>query len=126
MHVVLDAGRGDFYHGVYLDVGRTRVEESFDALEVLGEKIDRQPGPIVISEVSVKTAFQSVAGARLCEVPSPSVQDSLPLAVEEWRARRFHDPVRVDANYLRRSDAVVVIRAKGEPIAQATRVQDMP
>lgn len=126
MHVVLDAGRGEFYHGLYLDAGRTRVEESFDALDVLAEKIDRQPGLVVVSEVSVKTAFQSVTGARLCEVPSPSVQDSLPLAVEEWRARRFHDPVSVDANYLRRSDAVVLIRTKGEPIAQATRVQDVP
>jgi tRNA threonylcarbamoyladenosine biosynthesis protein TsaB len=126
MHVVLDAGRGEFYHGVYRYAGRTRVEESFDTLEVLAEKIDCQPGLVVVSEVSVKAALQSVAGSRLCEVPSPSVQEALPLVLEEWRARRLHDPVSVDANYLRRSDAVVVIRAKGEPIAQATRVQDVP
>jgi len=125
MHVVLDAGRGEFYHGIYLDAGRRRVEESFDALEVLAEKIDRQPGLVVVSEVTVKAAFQSVAGVRLCEVPSPSVQDSLPLAVEEWGARRFHDPVGVEANYLRRSDTVVVIRAKEDPIGQATRVENV-
>ena len=126
MHVVLDAGRGDFYHGVYRDAGRTRVEESFDALDVLAQKIDRQPGLVVVSEESVKTAFHSVARSRLCEVASPSVQEALPLAVEEWGARRFHDPVSVDANYLRRSDAVVVIRTKEAPNAPATRGKEVP
>lgn len=126
MHVVLDAGRGEFYHGLYRDAGKTRVEESFDALDVLAEKIDRQPGPVVVSEESVKAAFYSIARSRLREVPSPAVQEALPLALEEWRARRLHDPASIDANYLRRSDAVVVSRAKGEPIAQATRVQDVP
>ena len=126
MHVVLDAGRGEFYHGVYRDAGKTRVAESFETLDALTEKIDQQPGWVITSEVSVKTAFHSVAGSRLCEVPPPSVRDALPLAVEEWRARRFQDPVRVDANYLRRSDAVVVVRTKAEPIVEAARAEDVP
>jgi hypothetical protein len=74
----------------------------------------------------MKATFHPVAGCRLCEVPSPSVRDALPLAVEEWRARRFHDAVDVDANYLRRSDAVVVVRTKAEPVVQAARVEDIP
>ncbi len=125
MHVVLDAGRGEFYHGVYRDAGKTRVAESFETFDALVQKIDRQPGWVIASEASVKTAFQSVAGSRLREVASPSVRDALPLAVEEWRAGRFHDPVSVDANYLRRSDAVVVARTKAEPVAQAARVEDV-
>ncbi len=126
MHVVLDAGRGEFYHGLYRDAGKTRVEESFETLDALAEKIDQQQGWVVVSERSVKTAFHSVAGPRLCEVPSPSVRDALPLAVEEWRARRFHDPTAVDANYLRRSDAVVVVRTKAEPVAESARAEDVP
>jgi tRNA threonylcarbamoyladenosine biosynthesis protein TsaB len=122
MYVVLDAGRGEFYYGVYRDAGRTRVAESFGALAALAEKIKLQPGWVITAEASVTAAFQSVAGTRLREVPPPSVRDVLPLAVEEWRARRFHDPLDVDANYLRRSDAVVVIRTKAEPVA---RIEDV-
>jgi tRNA threonylcarbamoyladenosine biosynthesis protein TsaB len=126
MHVVLDAGRGEFYHGIYRDAGKTRVAESFETLEALTEKIDQHPGWVIAAEASVKAAFLSVAGSRLCEVPLPSVRDALPLAMEEWRAKRFRDSVSVDANYLRRSDAVVVIRKKAEPVAQAARAEDMP
>jgi tRNA threonylcarbamoyladenosine biosynthesis protein TsaB len=124
MHVVLDAGRGEFYYGIYRDAGKTRVEESFETLDALSEKIRQQTGWVIAAEASVKTAFHSVAGSRLCEVPLPSVRDALPLAVAEWRARRFHDPVSVDANYLRRSDAVVIVRTKAEPVAQAARTED--
>ena len=123
MHIVLDAGRAEFYHGVYRDAGKTRVKESFEAFDSLTENLDRQPGLIVVSDPAVKTAFHTVARSRLCEVPLPSVADALPLAVEEWRARRFHDPVAVDANYLRRSDSVVVIRKKSEPMAHGARVE---
>ncbi|MHB1675402.1 MAG: tRNA (adenosine(37)-N6)-threonylcarbamoyltransferase complex dimerization subunit type 1 TsaB [Acidobacteriaceae bacterium] len=126
MHVVLDAGRGEFYHGVYRNAGHTCMSESFETFDALVEKINQQPGWVIASEASVKTAFQPVAGSRLCEVSSPSVRDALPLAVEEWRARRFHDPVSVDANYLRRSDAVVVVRTKADPVAQVARVEDVP
>lgn len=126
-HVVLDAGRGEFYHGVYRDAGKTRVAESFETLDSLTETIEQQPGRIVVAEASVKTAIDSIAGPRLCEVPLSSVRDALPLAWEEWRAGRFHDPASVDANYLRRSDAVVVVRTKADPMAaRATRAEDMP
>jgi tRNA threonylcarbamoyladenosine biosynthesis protein TsaB len=125
VHVVLDAGRGEFYHGIFRDAGKTRVGESFETLNSLAEKIGQQQGRVVVSEVSVKTAFHSVAGSRLCEVPSPSVRDALPLAVEEWRASRFHNPIAVDANYLRRSDAVVVVRTKAEPVAESARAEGL-
>jgi len=126
VHIVLDAGRGEFYHGVYRDAGKTRVDESFETLDALTEKMDQQGGLVVVSETTVKTAFHTVAGSRLCEVQSPSVRDALPLVVEEWRARRFQDPVSVDANYLRRSDAVVVVRTRAEPVAQGARAEDVP
>lgn len=126
VHVVLDAGRGEFYLGVYRDAGKTRVAESFETLAALEEKISQDLGLVIASEASVKAAFASAAGARLFEVPAPSVRDALPLAVEEWRAGRFHDPATVDANYLRRSDAVVVVRTKAEPVAQVARAEEIP
>jgi tRNA threonylcarbamoyladenosine biosynthesis protein TsaB len=124
-HVVLDAGRGEFYHGVYRDAGTTRVSESFESLDALTEKIDQQPGWVIASEASVEAAFLTVAGSRLCVVPAPSVRDALPLAMADWRARRFHDAASVDANYLRRSDAVVVVRTKAEPISPVAQSQDL-
>ena len=41
VHVVLDAGRGEFYLGVYRDAGKTRVAESFETLAALEEKISQ-------------------------------------------------------------------------------------
>jgi tRNA threonylcarbamoyladenosine biosynthesis protein TsaB len=125
VHVVLDAGRGEFYHGLYRDAGKTRVAESFETLDALTDSIRQQCGPVVVSEAAVKMALHSVAGSRLCEVSPPSVRDALPLAVEEWRAGRFHDPATVDANYLRRSDAVVVVRTNAEPMGQAAPSQEV-
>jgi len=124
VHVVLDAGRGEFYYGVYRDAGKTRVAESFETVDALAGKIDREGGRIVFAEGTVKTALHSIARSRLCEVPSPSVRDALPLAMEEWRGRRFQNPVIVDANYLRRSDAVVVVRTKAEPVALGARARE--
>ncbi len=126
MHIVLDAGRGEFYDGVYRDAGKTRVAESFETLHALTEKLVQERGLVVVSEVSVKAAFDSVAGSRFREVPSPTVRDALPLAMEEWRAKRCQDPVSADANYLRRSDAVVVVRTKAEPVAQGACGEDVP
>lgn len=126
VHVVLDAGRGEFYHGIYRDAGKTCVAESFETLDALTDGIHEQRGWVVVSETAVKTAFHSVAGSRLCEVPPPTVRDVLPLAFVELRAGRFHDPATVDANYLRRSDAVVVVRTKAEPMVQVAHSEDAP
>jgi tRNA threonylcarbamoyladenosine biosynthesis protein TsaB len=125
VHVVLDAGRGEFYHGLYRDAGKTRVAESFETLDALTDSVRQQLGPVVVSEAAVKMALHSVAGSRLREVSPPLVRDALPLAVEEWRAGRFHDPATVDANYLRRSDAVVVVRTNAEPMSQAAPGEDV-
>ncbi|MGH9616018.1 MAG: hypothetical protein ACRD28_04685, partial [Acidobacteriaceae bacterium] len=118
VHVVLDAGRGEFYHGIYRDAGENRIAESFATLDALAESIGEQPGEVVFSEPAVKIALASVAGAMLREISPPAVQDALPLALAAWNAGEFHDPADVDANYLRRSDAVVVSRTKADPASQ--------
>lgn len=124
VHVVLDAGRGEFYHGVYRDAGKICVAESFESLEVLIDGLRNQRGMVAVSEADVKTALSSVAGPTLHEISPPTVRDALPLAVAGLQAGEFRDPAEVDANYLRRSDAVVVVRTKSEPITQAAPSQD--
>jgi tRNA threonylcarbamoyladenosine biosynthesis protein TsaB len=113
VHVVLDAGRGEFYHGMYRDAGKTRIAESFETLDVLAEGIRSQAGTVVVSEPAVSNLLRSIAGSTLREIPPPTVRDALPLVVAAWQARQFHDPADVDANYLRRSDAVVGAKSFG-------------
>lgn len=122
MHVVLDAGRGEFYHGIYRDAGKTCLAESFETLDALLDSIRKQPADVVVSEAAVKIALSSVAGFVLREV-TPTVRDVLPLAVAAWQAGQFQDPANVDANYLRRSDAVVVSRTKAEHATRPARSQ---
>ncbi len=113
VHIVLDAGRGEFYHGIYRDAGKTYVAESFETLDVLVEGIRNQPGPVVVSEPVVSDLLRSVAGSMLREISTPTVRDSLPLVLAAWQGGRFEDPAQIDANYLRRSDAVVVAKLIG-------------
>jgi tRNA threonylcarbamoyladenosine biosynthesis protein TsaB len=113
VHIVLDAGRGEFYHGMYRDAGKTRMAESFETLDVLVEGIRSQPGTVVVSEPAVSDLLRSIAGSLLREIPPPTVRDALPLVVVAWQAGQFRDPADVDANYLRRSDAVVGSKSFG-------------
>ena len=117
VHTVLDAGRGEFYHGVYRNAGKTCVREAFQTLDTLAASIQSEPGLVVASEPAARHALDG-RGILAREVPSITVRDALPLAVVAWRAGEFHDSVSLDANYLRRSDAVVVSRP---PSTRATR-----
>jgi tRNA threonylcarbamoyladenosine biosynthesis protein TsaB len=120
LHIVLDAGRREFYHGLYRDAGKTRLAESFATLDALLESLRNQPADVVVSEAGVKSALGSVPGVTLREVSPPTVRDALPVAAAAWQAGRLQNPAQVDANYLRRSDAVVVSRLKPE---HPTRLQ---
>lgn len=107
VHVVLDAGRGEFYHGVYRNAGHTCMAESFETFDALSASIRSEPGRVVASEADVLNALNTMPGMIPHEISSPTVRDALPLAVAAWLAGEFRDPAGMDANYLRRSDAVV-------------------
>lgn len=122
VHVVLDAGRGEFYHGIYRDGGKTCVRESFETLESLTAGIHHPHGVVVASEPGVWNVLAGMSGIDAREMPSTTVQDVLPLALAAWRAGQFHDPASLDANYLRRSDAIVKVRlVESEPPVQQQR-----
>jgi tRNA threonylcarbamoyladenosine biosynthesis protein TsaB len=99
VHAVLEAGRGEFYHGVYRAGGETRVSESLEALPALIEKLQRDRGLVVVSEPS---ALAALAEFDPLQIADAGAIQALPLAAAAWRARRFTDVAALDANYLGR------------------------
>jgi tRNA threonylcarbamoyladenosine biosynthesis protein TsaB len=105
VHVVLDAGRGEFYYGEY--VGSVCVREALlsgeDVLTAVGD------GVVVVCEAKVAEAL---GGLRLRVVAEPSAGNALGLAVERIAAGVFDDAALVDANYLRRTDGEIFAKPK--------------
>jgi len=102
IHAILDAGRGEFYHGIYRDGGRIRVMESLESLSTLQENVKSVPGKTVVAEPVVLETLKTVFDPAPSLVPSLSVRESLPLAIFASQAQSFTDVVELDANYLRR------------------------
>jgi tRNA threonylcarbamoyladenosine biosynthesis protein TsaB len=101
VHAVLDAGRREFYHGIYRDAGETCVMESLQTLAGLTAGIKSMRGPVVACEPVVLDALSSLPDMNLREIPSVSASGSLALVFAAWREHRFSDVALLDANYLR-------------------------
>jgi tRNA threonylcarbamoyladenosine biosynthesis protein TsaB len=103
---VLDAGRGEFYCGVY--AGMRCVREAL----LTGEEIAvaaASAGAVVVCEERVAEALRAFAPRTVRE---PRAEDAVPFAVERVRAGEFDDAVTLDANYLRRTDAEIFAKPK--------------
>jgi len=103
---VLDAGRGDFYCGVY--AGRRCVRETL----LTGDEVAvaaRSASAVVVCEERVAEALRPFA-PRL--VREPRAEDAMPFAVERVRGGGFDDAATLDANYLRRTDAEIFAKPK--------------
>jgi len=107
VHAVLDAGRGEFYHGIYQDAGWTRVQESLETLESLSSSLLHTPGLLITSDASVHTAL---AALHPRQVAPCEVREALPLVLRNWYAGRTADVLTLDANYLRSSDTEILAR----------------
>lgn len=108
---IFDAGRGEFYVGIYEDAKCIR-EALMSHEEVLAAAAKQSSTPehslkIVTCEERVQAAF-SVLEPRVLSQPAPG--DALPLAVERLQAAAFNDVLTLDGNYLRRSDAEIFSR----------------
>ena len=110
VHAILDAGRGEFYHGAYRDAGWTCVQESLQTAEALRAVLAMEKNASIIAESSVATALQDVGAIA---VANPAAEDALTLALRCWKEKQFTDVALLDANYLRRSDAELFARPKG-------------
>ena len=97
VHAVLDAGRGEFYHGEY--AGRRMVREAL----LHGDEVRAavSEGELVVCEAKVADVFADLHPRLVAEPPAEA---ALPFAMERARAGEFDDVALKDANYLRRTD----------------------
>lgn len=97
----LDAGRGEFYCGVY--DGQGRAEEALlSRAEILATAGDE--GRLVVCEPQVADALADLSPVM---VPPPTAEGALPIVLCRVAADQFEDVLTLDANYLRRTDAEI-------------------
>ena len=105
---LLDAGRGEFYCGEY--------GEGTEAQETLVSKLDavnlaRLAEVVVACEPIVFEALR--AEVTVMMVNEPGAAGALALAMKKIAAGAFDDPITLDANYLRRTDAEIFAKQAG-------------
>jgi tRNA threonylcarbamoyladenosine biosynthesis protein TsaB len=121
VHAVLDAGRGEFYHGIYRDAGWTCVAESLQTLTALTVNLQNSPGVVVACESIVLDALSALPNPTARQIPCVSVDKAVPLVLAAWQARRFSDVALLDANYLRRMNPGIVPKTAIAPESADTR-----
>jgi len=106
----IDAGRGEFYAGFYGDGGpdREALVGRVEILAQVGEGIQ-----FVVCEAS---AAESLALLKPLVVDAPTAAEAVRCAWPRMAERDFDDVVRLDGNYLRRSDAEIFAKAKPAPV----------
>lgn len=105
---VLDAGRSEFYCGVY--AGRRCVRE---ALLTAGEVAAAAERAVAVVVCEAKVA-EALVEMKPVVVREPLAADALPFAVERLAAGAFDDVASLDANYLRRTDAEIFAKPVGQ------------
>jgi tRNA threonylcarbamoyladenosine biosynthesis protein TsaB len=99
---LLDAGRGEFYCGEYVDGAccREALLTRDEVMQIAG----RVEGTVVACEAGVAEALAAL-GPRV--VAEPRAEDALGLAMRRIGREEFDDLTTVDANYVRRTDAEI-------------------
>jgi tRNA threonylcarbamoyladenosine biosynthesis protein TsaB len=110
----LDAHRSEVFLRLALP-GKEPIELLAGAAELA--EIASPPAQVAICDGAATLLQAAWASVELVRVPAPTAADALHLAARRVAARDFADPVRLDGNYLRRSDAEIF----GEPARLATR-----
>ena len=99
---VFDAGRGEFYVGIY-EAGNCLLE-SVVTRDQLIEHASNRPAMVLVCEPRVEVALADLQPKVL---GLPTLGDALNIAVERWQSRQLEDVMTLDGNYLRRSDAEI-------------------
>ena len=110
VRALLDAGRGEFYSGLY--AGGLCLHESLLTRDQLLAAHSSEIAQLVVCEPAVAQSITALAPQLDAE---PSAASALPLALARIRQRAFDDPATIDANYLRRTDAEIFAK----PVAAA-------
>lgn len=100
---VLDAGRGEFYCGLY-DAGSAVREALLTRQEINGLAAGAQ---VVVCEPQVAEALAELQPVL---VEAPTAAAALPLALRRVEEGQFDVIATLDANYLRRTDAEILLK----------------
>lgn len=103
----LDASRGDLYFG---DFSSANAHESLLTREQFAERAASLAHNLALCEDSLLTVAPT---ATL--VDPPTAIDALRFALPRLHARDFNDPLLLDGNYLRRSDAEIFSKPGAPP-----------
>ena len=106
----IDAGRGEFYAGFYGDGGPGR-EALVGRVEILA-----QAGEGIRFVVCEAAAAESLALLEPLLVEAPTAAEAVRSAWPRMAERDFDDVVRLDGNYLRRSDAEIFAKTRPAPV----------
>jgi len=101
---VLDAGRGEYFCGVYRD--GVRVSEELLRIEAVRALMEGRR--VVACEARVAESLGE--GVDLVSEPGPGAM--LGMALTRTKAGEWSDVTSVDANYLRRTDAEILIHGR--------------
>jgi tRNA threonylcarbamoyladenosine biosynthesis protein TsaB len=105
---VLDAGRGEYFCGVYRDGGRI-VEQLLRMEEVRTLMQDRR---VVTCEARVAESLAKSIGGSVDLVAEPGPGSILAMALNRIQTGQWSDVASVDANYLRRTDAEILVHGR--------------
>lgn len=94
----LDASRHEFYLGSY---GENHREALIDR-----EAFEREAAALGPNLACCEAVVHHLAPAAILAAP-PTAADALRFTLDRLRARDFDDPLTLDGNYLRRSDAEI-------------------
>jgi tRNA threonylcarbamoyladenosine biosynthesis protein TsaB len=102
VRALLDAGRGEFYSGLYAD--GVCLREAVLTRDELTAAHKVEPANPVTCDPVVAESIAALAPQLIVE---PGAEDALPLALLRIRQGDFEDVATLDANYLRRTDAEI-------------------
>ena len=123
----LDAGRGEFYCGIYCDgiCLRESLVTRDQLLDAMAGNTNGAAHKIVLCESAVA---QSLAEFTPLLIPEPTAADALPLVLRRLQANEYDDIAAIDANYLRRTDAEIFAKPnpKSTPAAPPTTEAPAP
>jgi tRNA threonylcarbamoyladenosine biosynthesis protein TsaB len=123
IHALLDAGRGEYYYGEYVD-GACLREALFTRDEVIAAVRRGEPADAVVA--CEPAVAESLAAISPQLVADPVAEDALGLALQRIRDRSFDDTASIDANYVRRTDAEIFAKPKAAFASRAAIPRSTP
>ncbi len=107
VRALLDAGRGEFYSGLYQ--GSACLREELLTRDQLLAETTIEAAELVACEPAVA---QALAAQSVSIVHEPRAEDALPIALKRIAQASWSDIASIDANYLRRTDAEIFAKQK--------------